>query len=247
MADPGSLAAEAAERLNAGRFDEALATIDRLIDIEPRNGDALHTRAQALFELGRREEAGRAILKAIEAIPDSLTFWLFKATMEHKDDKPKEACRSAMDLVEIAQHTETESTIVEQGRQMIADFEATGAFPNARGYLGWLGLGCVSMRAGRPEPALEFFDRVIDAAPSKPDGFRWKGKALMQLDQADEALYLFDAALEAAPNDPDVHFERGMVFAILGDSDRAIEAFDAALAIDPHHKAALKEKRDLLS
>jgi tetratricopeptide (TPR) repeat protein len=182
---------------------------------------------------------------AIEASPDSLAFWLNMAVMEHEEGKAKQACRSAMDLVEIAQHNETESPVVDQGRQMIAAFEATGAFPNARGYLGWLGLGCVSMKAGRAEAALEFFDRAINAASGKADGFRWKGKALTQLDQMDEALALFDAALEIAPNDPEVHYERGMAFAILGDSERAIEAFDAALAIDPHHAGSLKEKRDL--
>ena len=244
-ADAGSLALSAAEHLSAERFEDSLTTIDRLLSTEPRNGEALNMRAQALFRLGRREDAARAVVKALEAAPDSLPFWLNKAVMEHQEDKPKEACRSAMDLVEIAQHTGTESDLVDQGRQMIADFEATGAFPNARGYLGWLGLGCVSMKAGRAEAALEFFDRAIDAASGKPDGFRWKGRALTQLDQAGEAFVLFDAALEVAPNDPDVHYDRGMAFAILGDFERAIEAFDAALAIDPHHAAALKEKRDL--
>ena len=243
--DADSVAREAAEHLNAERFEDALTTIDRLLSTEPRNGEALNTRAQALFKLGRREDAARAIVKAIETSPDSLPFWLNKAVMEHEAGKAKEAFRSAMDLVEIAQHNETESPLLDQGRQMIAAFEETGGFPSARGYLGWLGLGCVSMKAGRAEAALDFFDRAIDAASGKPDGFRWKGKALTQLDQADEALVLFDAALEVAPNDPDVHYDRGMAFAILGDSERAIEAFDAALAIDPHHAAALKEKRDL--
>ena len=243
--DSAAIALEATEHLNAERFEDALTTIDRLLSTQPRKGEALDTRARALFKLGRREDAARAIVKAIEASPDSLPFWLNKAVMEHEEDKPKEACRSAMDLVEIALHTEAESALVDQARQMIADFEATGAFPSARGYLGWLGLGCVSMKAGRAEAALEFFDRVIDAASSKPDGFRWKGKALMQLDQVDEAFVLFDAALEVAPNDPEVHYDRGMAFAILGDSERAIEAFDAALAIDPHHAASLKEKREL--
>jgi tetratricopeptide (TPR) repeat protein len=164
--------------------------------------------------------------------------------MEHEEGKAKQACRSAMDLVEIGRHNDPESPIVEQGSQMIADFEKTGAFPTARGYLGWLGLGCASMKAGRAEAALEFFDRAIDAASSSAHGFRWKGKALTQLDQMDEALVLFDTALEIAPDDPDVYYDRGMAFAIMGDADRALEAFNAALAIDPHHVAALKEKRE---
>jgi len=243
--DPDRVALEAGEHLNAGRFEDALTTIDLLLSTQPRNAEALNTRAQALFKLGRREEAARVIVKAIEASPDSLPLWLSKAVMEHEEGKAKQACRSAMDLVEIAQHAETESPLVDQGRQMIAAFEATGAYPSARGYLGWLGLGCVSMKAGRAEAALEFFDRAIDASSANALGFRWKGKALTQLDQMDEALALFDAALELAPNDPEVHHDRGMAFLILGDTGRALEAFDAALAIDPHHAASLKEKQEL--
>lgn len=242
---PRDLAQAAADHLKSGRYEDALKTIDRLLETEPRNADALNTRAQALFKLGRREEAAGALVKGIEASPDSLTLWHSKAVMEQEEGKAKQACRSAMDLVEISQHTLTESPLVDQGRKMIAAFEATGAFPNARGYLGWLGLGCASMKAGRAEDALEFFDRVIDAASANPCGFRWKGRAFTQLGQLDEALILLDTALEIAPDDPDIHHDRGMVFAIQGDSGRAIEAFDAALAADPHHAPSLEEKRNL--
>jgi tetratricopeptide (TPR) repeat protein len=245
--DLDRLALRAAEHLNAGRFEDTLKTIDRLLSTEPRNGEALNTRAQALFKLGQREEAARTIAMAIEACPDSLPSWHNKAVMEHEEGKAKQACRSAMDLVEISQHTLTESPLVDHGRQMIATFEASGAFPSARGYLGWLGLGCASMKAGRAESALEFFDRAIDAASANAGGFRWKGRAFTQLGQLEEALILLDTALEIAPNDPDIHHDRGMVFAIQGDSDRAIEAFDAALAADPHHAPSLAEKRNLTS
>jgi tetratricopeptide (TPR) repeat protein len=243
--DPARAAREAAEHLSAGRFEDALAAIDRFLGVDPRNGEALGTRARALFKLGRREEAAREIVKAIEASPDSLPSWHGKMVMEHEEGKAKQACRSAMDLVEISQHTLTESPLVEEARRMIAAFEATGAFPTARGYLGWLGIGCASMKAGRAEDALELFDRTIDAASGKAHGFRWKGRALTQLGQMDEALALLDTALEIAPDDPEIHHDRGMAFLILGDTDRAREAFDAALAIDPHHAASLKEKQEL--
>jgi len=239
-------AIDAADHFSAGRFEEALAAADTWLSTHPRDGEALNTRAQALFKLGKRKEAALAIVKAIEAAPDCLLFWFNKAVMEQEDGKAKKAFRSALDLVEMAQLHEAESPFVDKGREMIAAFEKTGAFPDARGYHGWLGLGCVSMKAGRPEAALEFFDRAINATSSKPDGFRWKGKALIQLDQIDEAFVLFDAALEIAPDDPDVHYDRGMAFAILGDAEGAIEAFDAALAIDPHHAPSLKEKQDLV-
>ncbi|MBX7186692.1 MAG: tetratricopeptide repeat protein [Vicinamibacteria bacterium] len=240
--DVDRAAIEAIEHLNAGRFADALATADGLLGIKPRNVSGLSTRAQALFRLGRKADAARAIVKAIETSPDSLPLWLSKALMEQEEGRGKRSCRSAMDLVEIALHSEMESALVEQARQMIATFEAKGGFPEVREHLGWLGLGCVSMKAGRAEAALDFFDRAINSS-SSAEAFRWKGQALLQLGQADEALALFEAALDIAPNDPEIHHDRGVAFAMLGDSARAVEAFDKALAIDPHHAGSLEEKR----
>ena len=234
---------EAVEHFGAGRFEDALATVDQLLSTQPRHGEALSTRAQALFKLGRREEAARSIVKAIEASPDSLPLWHAKTVMEQEEGKGKQAWRSAMDFVEIGLHNEVDSPLVEQGRLLIASFEEKGGFPNSRGYLGWLGLGCVSMKAGRAEAALEFFDRAIDAASGNAAGFRWKGRALAQLEQADEALVLLDVALEVDPNDPETHHDRGIVFAMLGDTERAVEAFDVALALDPYHAPSRAEKR----
>jgi tetratricopeptide (TPR) repeat protein len=234
---------EALELLRAGRFDKALATADRRLETDPRNGNALHIRAQALSKLGRRADAALSLVKALEVSPDALPFWLTKALMEQGEGRAKEACRSAMDLVEIALHNGAEDPFVEQGRQMIAAFEEKGLFPNTRGYLGWLGLGCVSLATGQTDAALSYFDRAIDAAPSNPESLRWKGRALTQLGQADEALALLDAALELAPKDPAIHHDRGVAFAMLGDVERAVEAFDSALAIDSRHAPSLSERR----
>jgi Flp pilus assembly protein TadD len=115
--DADSVALEATEHFNAGRFEDALTAINRLLGTKPRNGEALNMRAQTLFKLGQREDAARDIVKAIEASPDSLPFWLNKAVMEQQEGKTKQAFRSAMDLIEIARHNEMESPAAEQGRQ----------------------------------------------------------------------------------------------------------------------------------
>ncbi len=240
--DPEAVALEAARHFNAGRFNEALAEVERLLAIEPRDAKALNTRANALFKLGRFDEASAAMVKAIEASPSALPFWLNKAVMEHETGRLKAACRSAIDLVEIAQAGGMEDNSAEQARRMIAALSGKGVIPDARSYLAWLGLGYVSMVAGRTDAALDFFDRAIDDAPGNLEAIRWKGSALKQLKRADEALALFERAQELAPNDPEVHHDRGIVLAMLREFDRAVQAFDQALELDPDHVASLSDK-----
>ena len=240
--DPEAVALEAARHFNAGRFNEALAMVEGFLKIDPRDEKALNTRANALYKLGRRDEACGAIVKAVEVSPGSLPIWLNKAVMEHGSGRLKEAYRSAIDLVEIAQAEGAKSPAAEQARDMIAALSGKGVVPNPRGYLGFLGLGYVSMVAGRPDAALQFFDRAIEAAPENIEALRWKGSALKQLKKADDALALFDRALALAPNDPEIHHDRGITLAMLREFDRAVEAFDRALALDPNHVASLSDK-----
>ncbi len=240
--DPEAVALQAAGHFNAGRFGEALSMVESLLRTDPRDDKALNTRANALFKLGRRDEACAAIVKAVEASPGTLPFWLNKAVMEYDSGRLKEAYRSAIDLVEIAQVDGTKASSVEEARKMIAALSAKGVIPNPRDYLGFLGLGYVSMVEGRADAALQFFDNAIAAAPRNLEALRWKGSALKELKRADDALAVFDRALAIAPNDPEIHHDRGIVLAMLREFERAVEAFDRALKLDPDHVPSLSDK-----
>jgi tetratricopeptide (TPR) repeat protein len=63
-------AQEAAALLAAGRYDDALATCDRMLELAPTNAAAHNDRGSALAELGRFDEAGAAFGRAIEVAPD---------------------------------------------------------------------------------------------------------------------------------------------------------------------------------
>ena len=240
--DPEVVAVEAARHFEAGRIDEALARVQGLLKIDPRDAKALNTRANCLFRLGRRDEARVAIVKAIEASPSALAFWLNKAVIEHDAGHLKEACRSAIDLIEIAQAGALQAPSVEEARRIIAILQAKGVVPAPRSHLGFLGLGYVSMMAGRTDGALDFFSKAIAAAPDNIEALRWKGNALKQLKRADEALELFERARALAPNDPEIHHDRGIVLAMLREFERAVDAFNEALTLDPNHVASLSDK-----
>ena len=53
-----------------GRYEEALASYDTAIAIEPRYGDAIEYRAEAYLELGRLEECKEAYMQLYPAVPE---------------------------------------------------------------------------------------------------------------------------------------------------------------------------------
>jgi tetratricopeptide (TPR) repeat protein len=236
------LTLEAAQHFNAGRFAEALAIVEQVLRIAPREPKALNTRANALFKLQRRDEACAAIDIAVESAPGDLTFWVNKAFIEKGAGRLADAARSALDLVEIAQVTGAEADAVEHAHRLIKECQARAIAPATRTYLGWLGLGFTSMLASRPDAALGLLDQAVAAAPGNIEVLRWKGSALKELGRADEALAVCDQALALAPLAVEVHHDRGVVLAQLLEVGQAVDAFDRALELDPNHVASLSDK-----
>jgi tetratricopeptide (TPR) repeat protein len=233
---------EAAAHFNARRVAEAMGVVDQILRIAPRDGRALNTRATTLFRMGEKDEACAAMAAAIDACPGDLPLWFNKIMIEHGAGRLKEACRSAIDLIEVAQVSSTASPQVDEARQLMAKLQAKGVVALPRSHAGWLGLGFASMVAGRADAALDFFDRAVLASPENVEAHRWKGSALKEMRRADDALAAYDRALALAPDDPEVHHDRGVVLAMLREFDQAVASFDRALAVDPNHVASLSDK-----
>ena len=233
---------QATAHFNAGRYLEALAVVDVILKLDPREEFALNTLASTLFRMGRKDEACDAIDRAIEASPGDLPIWNNKLLMESGASRPQASYRTAIDIIEIAQAGGTKSPAVDTARKMIDTLQSKGVSPNPRSHLGWLGLAYVSMVAKRRDAALDFLDKAMSAAPGNVEVLRWKASALKELKRADDALAIYDRALAMAPRDAEVHHDRGVVLAMLREFGKAVEAFDSALAIDPNHVASLSDK-----
>lgn len=232
----------AANAFNAGRFAEALAQAEKTLKIAPRDPRALNTRANSLFKIGRKDEACAAMNVAVEAMPGDLTFWVNKAFIERGAGRLPEAHRSALDLIEIAEATNSKAAAVDHARRLIAEVQGKGIAPSPRSYLGWLGLGFAAMIAGRTDQALSLLDEAVTAAPQNVEILRWKGSALTQMKRADDALAIYDRAIALDPGSVEAHHDRGVALAMLREFGAAVEAFDRALALDPDHAASLSDK-----
>lgn len=233
---------ESADHFNAGRYEAALDAVVRALAVEPQDAIALNTRANALYKLGRKEEACAVTVEAIEAAPGDVRFWMNRVAIQRGAGLTADAFRSAIDLVDIARAANLNVPAVSQAQQVIAQMQSLRTTPAPRGSLGHLGLGFAAMVNRKGDAALGFFDQAIAAAPERSAPLRWKASALKEMKRADEALATLDRAILLAPDDADLHHDRGVVLAMLRDLPRALEAFDRALALNPNHVATLSDK-----
>lgn len=88
---------------------------------------------------------------------------------------------------------------------------------------------------GRPEAALEEFDRVLAREPDNTEALRGRGLALCALDRYEEALDSFQRLLALDPDNPTAHGSAACVLLQLGRADEALHAANAMLQRQPDH------------
>jgi predicted Zn-dependent protease with MMP-like domain/Flp pilus assembly protein TadD len=209
----------AADALETGRPEEALARAEEAAVLEPRSAPALHYRAAALEELGRTAEARAAYQRALAA---------------GKDD-PELLLGAARFLVEGLPEEEAELVDLEEGlslaRRGFRRAERAGATGLATELL------LVEARAlsqlGSPGEALAALERAGKDAPDDDAILREKGFALHELCRFDEAHAALAAAVEVDPEDAWAVHALGLLAERRGDRDQARRLFARARKLDP--------------
>ncbi|MBX9945510.1 MAG: tetratricopeptide repeat protein [Reyranella sp.] len=87
--------------------------------------------------------------------------------------------------------------------------------------LPYLARGNAYLAAGRPEKALEDYDRALRLKRKLPEALALKGEAFSMMGRHGEAIRMFDAALAARPDDPEVLNGRGIARMAMGSVDGA--------------------------
>jgi choline-sulfatase len=155
------LARLAAALTAAGRFDEALGTLDRALRRAPAHDQVHLQRAQLLHQLGRGAEARDAYDLVLRLDPRSATAWLGRAELALREGRPAEE----EELLRAGVEAGTNSGLIfarlgelelRRGRLGAADGwleKATGLLPEwAPAWALWAE---VARRQGRPELAAE--------------------------------------------------------------------------------------------
>ncbi len=206
----------AAGAFEAGDFEAALASVDRVLAQSPGLLDALHLRAAALVELGRLEEAGRAFGAALKVDPDHLEVLLGAADcLICRAGEDREAVEEGLGLCARARRLAHRAGDVE----MVYEFLL----------LEGMGLNQVGDCRG----ALVSLDAALEHMPRSVDAQLERGIALFELCRFDEARAAFDKVLKDAPDEAWAHHYLGLMAERSGDDKEAQRRFSRAQALVP--------------
>jgi tetratricopeptide (TPR) repeat protein len=184
-----------------GRYEDALVSYTKVIEIEPNNARTWSNRGTALVNLKRHEEALAAFDKALEIEPNNAWAWSNRGTA----------------LVDLKRHEEALASL-----DKALEIEPNNAWA-------WSNRGAALGSLERYEEVLAAFDKVIEIEPNNARAWFSRGAALGNLKRHEEALASFDKVIEIEPNNAMAWFNRGIVLSNLGPYEKALVSCDKAL------------------
>ncbi|MEN6561893.1 MAG: sulfatase-like hydrolase/transferase [Acidobacteriota bacterium] len=203
--------AEARETARAGRPDEAVATIRRIVAADPQIPDAYFNLGSLLAEQGKLDEAIAAFERVLEIKPDEGFAALNIVTCYERSGRPDEAERFALDYLRKG---------VEEPHLFAL-------------------LGRMKLDQKKYDEAVPYFERSVelDAEPAGSlDALATIAMARGDLSRAAEYLR---RALAIEPDRPNIHYRIGWIAEKQGRTTEAEAEYRAELRVSPKHFQAL--------
>jgi tetratricopeptide (TPR) repeat protein len=231
-----------------GRYDEAVRSYDRALEIDPRFAAAWNNKGNSFRRLGRHDEAICCYDKALEMDPQDTAAWNNKGNSLHSLGRDEEALRSydralALDPRFAAAWSAKGGVLGDLAR----DEEAIRCYDRALELKpehanAWHGKGVRLYSLGRYEEAVRCCEKAMEFGPQ--DGKTWTimGHSLLHLGRHDEAARCCDKALELDPGLSVAWYSRGILYGEQGRYEEAIGCFDKSLELDPQDEAAWYNK-----
>jgi tetratricopeptide (TPR) repeat protein len=93
--------------------------------------------------------------------------------------------------------------------------------------------GASNLNTGKPEKALEDFNRAIKIDPQKAAGYLGRANALNIMGRYKECLEDYDKVLQINPKLANAYINRASAYSHLGEYEKAIVDYEKGLELDP--------------
>ena len=183
-----------------GRYPEALAAIDAVLELTPDDATALADRGYVLWKLGRLPEALTALDRALALDDQIAPAWLNRGNV----------------LLDLRQPEEAEQSFA---RSVAVDPKYAK---------GWDHLGIARQGRGDRAAAIDAFNRAVACDPKDAQAVYNRGRLHTEMGQPAAAIADFTSALVADPAFRDAHYNRAVLLIRAGRPAEAradIEAF----------------------
>lgn len=149
-------------------LEEALASFNNIVYIDPQNAGGWVNKGYCLFRLGRHEEALECYNKATEIDPSNINTWNHRGLI----------------LINLGRYNEAINCFEE----VISLYPKDAA--------AWNNKGAALNKLSKYDDAIQAFDMALSLRPNLADAWNNKGLALQQLTKYDEAIKAYDKAIE---------------------------------------------------
>lgn len=230
------------------RGDAASASsyLDRAKKLVVKSSDTLHRFALVAWDVGRFEEANRALTEAVKLKPGEPTFYVaLGTTWLKKPDlvEAEQAFRSALQLQ--PDHPQAQMYL---GYTLFLQ----GKYPEARELLqksllkqadvpqAFYYLGLISQEERDDQGAIELFKKTLELMPSYADAHAALGRSYLNLKDYVRAQAELATAVTLNPNDSQAHYQLAVLYARLKDPQRAQEHMRIVERLKEAEKASKK-------
>jgi len=188
-----------------GKFQEAVTTFNKAIELKPDYAEAYSNRGNALSDLGQLKEALESYEKAIQLKPDYADAHNNRGNVLHKSGLLEDAVESC-----------------EKAIRFKPDYaEAYGNRGNALRDLGQL------------KEAVESHEKAIELKPDYAEAYSNRGNALSDLGLLKEAVESHEKAIELKPGYAEAYSNRGKALSDLGLLKEAVASYEKAIELKP--------------
>jgi tetratricopeptide (TPR) repeat protein len=198
----------------------------------------------ALYKLGRLDEAVASYDKAIEFKPDNDAAWYNRGVALHKLGRLDDAVASYDKVIgfkpnyhEAWYNRGVALYKLDRLDEAVASFDKAIEFKPDND-AAWYNRGVALHKLGRLDDAVASYDRAIEFKPDKDEAWNNRGVALRKLDRLDEAVASLERAIEFKPDNDEAWNNRGNTLDTLGRLDDAVASYDRAIEFKPDNDAA---------
>jgi predicted O-linked N-acetylglucosamine transferase (SPINDLY family) len=222
-----------------GMLGQAQEIYRQLLEIEPRNADALHLLGVIAFQTGSHQSSVDLIDQAIE-INSNVESYHSNQGNALKELKQLDAAVASYDKA-IALKPDYAEAYSNRGASLlelkkldaaIHDFDKAVAlkpdFVQA-----YYNRGTALHELEQLDAAVASFDKVIELKPDFFQAYYNRGTALHELKQLDAAVASFNKVIELKPEFAEAFFNRGVTLKELKQLDAAVASYDKAIALKP--------------
>lgn len=234
-----------------GKSAEAIAELQRAIELAPSSDDGYRRLGDAYRSSGKRQEAIQAYQKAIEISPYYWFNWNALGTAYYRFGDNERALQAFTRVTELeprnaAAYRNMGAVYFQQDKwnDCIPVFQKSLEFEqNSTAYSN---LGTAYFYLKRYEEAVKMFEKAVEMNPNYEnavgnlaDGYRWSGRKQEALATYDKAISLAYKDLQVNPRSGGTMENLALYYAKKGDSVRALDFIRRARTIEPDNVSML--------